>query len=112
MSLMTAATPMRTRTIVVDRLPASARAAEIEALARAKDVTPYQRRITLRAVAHGSLWGDALWAAWMRAEAAVVLCDQADEDDPRYRGLAREKKAAIRALIYGDAADYDGGGAA
>lgn len=101
---------LRTRKIDADRLPVSQRAAEIEALARAKGVTLFVRKLTLEAVAHRSLRGDALWAAWMRVEAAVLLCD-GDYGSDR-QAAVREKKAAIRALIYGDAADYDGGGAA
>lgn len=109
MSVMTA-TPLRVRQITVDRLHASQRAAEIEELARAKGVTLFQRRLILRALAHGSLRGDALWAAWMRAEAAVLLCDGDFGTDRQ--AAVREKKAAIRALIHGDGPAYDGGGGA
>ena len=104
-----AVTSMRTRRIVVDRLPVADREREIELKARAADVTLYQKQLTLRAVAHGSLWGDALWAAWMRAEAAIGLCDEVDETDFRYPRRLREKKAAISALIHGTAGiDYGG----
>jgi hypothetical protein len=104
-----AVTPMRTRRIVVDRLPVADREREIELMARATDVTLYQKQLTLRAVAHGSLWGDALWAAWMRAEAAVALLDETDETDRRYLRRRREKNAAIRALIHGTGPHVYGG---
>lgn len=104
---------MRTRQIVIDRLPVSQRVAEIEALAHAKDVTPYQMRLTLRAVAHGSLRGSALWAAWMRAEAAILTRDATDEEDGDYPGFADEADAAITSLIHGTSyVPKTGGGAA
>ena len=98
---ITEAAPIRTRQIVVDRLPVAEREHEIELMARAKDVTLYQKRLTLRAVAHGSLTGDALWAAWMRAEAAILVRDATDEDDGDYPGYADEADAAITDLIHG-----------
>jgi hypothetical protein len=109
---VTEASPLRTRTIVVPRLTVSDRVAEIESLAHAKDLTRYQMWVTLRSVAHGSLWGSALWAAWMRAEAAIAVRDETDEDDGDYPGYADEAEAAIEALIYGMHAPRTGDGAA
>ena len=97
----TAPVQMRTRTIIVPRLTIAERVAEIEALAHRIDATPHSVRVTLRSVAHGSLWGDALWAAWMRAEAAILVRDATDEDDGDYPGYADEADAAITDLIHG-----------
>jgi hypothetical protein len=92
---------LRTRTIVVPRLTIAKRVAEIEALAHRIDATPHSVWVTLRSVAHGSLWGDALWAAWMRAEAAILIRDATDEDDGDYPGYADEADAAITSLVHG-----------
>lgn len=106
--------PIRAKQIAAPRLTAHERAAEIETMARAKGVSLLSRWLTLRAVAHRSLQGDddALWAAWMRAEAAVLVFDRAKVSDREYQAVRQEKRDAIRALIHGDGPAYDGGGAA
>ena len=115
MTITEAAAPvqMRTRTIIVPRLAIAERVAEIEALAHRIDATPHSVRVTLRSVAHGSLRGGALWAAWMRAEAAILARDATDEDDGDYEYYADEADAAITSLIHGvQYVPRTGGGAA